>query len=145
MFKIRNPTAKGRTGRTFVGMKASIFGTSAPKTIRTAGIGPGRLVLGIAIFLSCLALRPGYSGPERQDPPSKPAAKQDLFVSSVRPILVQHCAPCHEPGGKLYDRLPFDQSQVVASHAAGVLKRLKGADREAVEKWLATLPPSPKP
>jgi hypothetical protein len=61
----------------------------------------------------------------------------DTFSSTIRPILSAHCAPCHEPGGKMYDRLPFDRAEVVASNPEGVLKRLKGQDRETVERWIA--------
>jgi hypothetical protein len=76
-------------------------------------------------------------------PPPR-AAAADLFASTVRPVLLAHCAPCHEPGGKMYERLPFENPTVVADHRAGVLRRLKGEDRETVEKWLATLPvPAP--
>jgi hypothetical protein len=42
----------------------------------------------------------------------------------------------------MYARLPFDEPSVVSSHSAGVLRRLQGENREAVEKWLATLPPA---
>ena len=43
----------------------------------------------------------------------------------------------------MYDRLPFDNAEVVASHADSVLRRLKAAeDKEAVERWLATRPSS---
>ena len=45
----------------------------------------------------------------------------------------------------MYERLPFDDPKVIAAHPEGILKRLKDADREAVEKWLATLPEKPKP
>jgi hypothetical protein len=64
---------------------------------------------------------------------------QDLFLASVRPMLVQKCAPCHEPGGKLYEKLPFDSRTVVAAHAPGMMKRLKGEDRAILEAWVATL------
>jgi hypothetical protein len=40
----------------------------------------------------------------------------------------------------MYERLPFENSKVVADHQAGVLRRLKGEDRAAVEAWLKTLP-----
>jgi hypothetical protein len=63
----------------------------------------------------------------------------DLFAGTVRPILKAHCAPCHEPGGRLYDRLPFDNPRVVSSRSAGILRRLKGEDRTAFEQWLQTL------
>jgi hypothetical protein len=42
----------------------------------------------------------------------------------------------------MYARLPFDDPQVVSSHSAGVLRRLKGEDRAAMEKWLAGLAPA---
>jgi hypothetical protein len=65
------------------------------------------------------------------------------FESSIRPVLATRCAPCHEPGGKMYERLPFDDSKTVSSHADGIRGRLKGEDREALERWLESLPPSP--
>ena len=75
-------------------------------------------------------------------PPPALTAVPDLFAGAVRPILKAHCAPCHEPGGRLYDRLPFDDSRVVSSHSPGILRRLKGEDRAAFEQWLATLKPA---
>src|SRR5260221_1109176 len=79
--------------------------------------------------------------PAPSPPPAPTAAPDlfaDLFAGSVRPILKAHCAPCHEPGGRLYDRLPFDNSRVVSSHSPGILRRLRGEDRAAFEQWLAT-------
>jgi hypothetical protein len=65
------------------------------------------------------------------------------FTTSVRPILLSHCAPCHEPGGKMYERLPFDRAETIASHREGVLKRIKAPDEKAaIEKWLAAQPGS---
>jgi hypothetical protein len=78
--------------------------------------------------------------PAVASPTATPAP--DLFATSVRPMLVQRCAPCHEPGGKLYEKLPFDNPGVVAAHAPGMMRRLKGEDREALEKWIASLPPN---
>jgi cytochrome c553 len=76
-------------------------------------------------------------------PTALPAPAADAFASTVRPVLAAKCTPCHEPGGKMYERLPFDRGETIASHREGVLKRLKGDDRAAVEKWLAMLPPAP--
>ena len=61
------------------------------------------------------------------------------FVSSVRPVLSTRCAPCHEPGGKMYARLPFDDPKTVAANATAMLRRLKGDDRAALERWVAGL------
>ena len=67
-------------------------------------------------------------------------AKPDLFLTSVRPVLSARCTPCHEPGGKMYERLPFDRAEVVAEHRDGVLRRIKQTDeREAILKWLASV------
>jgi len=61
-----------------------------------------------------------------------------VFAATVRPVLASRCTPCHERGGRMYDRLPFDDASVVASHADPVLRRLKEPkDKDAVEAWLA--------
>jgi hypothetical protein len=74
-------------------------------------------------------------------PGANSVASTGTFASSVRPILLSHCAPCHEPGGVMYERLPFDQAQTIATHPAGVLKRIKDPDEKAaIEKWLAAQP-----
>ena len=66
------------------------------------------------------------------------------FDQRVEPILVGSCMPCHFPGGKMYDRLPFDDPAVVASHSAGVLRRIKEPEpRAALEAWLRTVAPAP--
>ena len=69
-----------------------------------------------------------------------PPSSDAVFKSEVRPILVAHCAPCHEPGGKMYAKLPFDDPAVLSSHEPGVKKRLKGDDLKAFERWLAMAP-----
>jgi hypothetical protein len=39
----------------------------------------------------------------------------------------------------MYGRLPFDQPGVVASHAGGILRRLKDPqEKAAVERWIAS-------
>ncbi|MEX0878108.1 MAG: hypothetical protein WEB59_13550 [Thermoanaerobaculia bacterium] len=88
------------------------------------------------------AAPPAASAVEAPAAPA-PAPAPDAFATSVRPVLQSRCAPCHEPGGQMYERLPFDDSRVIAAHPEGILKRLKAGEREAVEKWLASLPPGP--
>ena len=99
--------------------------------------------LGLAVLL---AVPFGFSSglrPSGETPATSPGkAPTDLFATSVRPVLAAKCTPCHEPGGKMYASLPFDKSETISSHRAGILKRLKGDDRAAVERWLASLPPS---
>jgi mono/diheme cytochrome c family protein len=75
-------------------------------------------------------------------PPSPvpaPTQTPDVFATVIRPVVQAHCAPCHEPGGKMYARLPFDDPKVLSSHSEGVLRRLKGEDKEKFERWIASL------
>jgi hypothetical protein len=75
-------------------------------------------------------------------PPVELQRASDPFRATIRPILSEHCGACHDPGGKMYARLPFDDPRVVASHSEGVLRRLKGDDREALQRWFAGLAPA---
>src|SRR5215831_1530619 len=75
-------------------------------------------------------------------PPSpvpSPMPAADVFATVIRPVVQAHCAPCHEPGGKMYARLPFDDPKVLSSHSESVLRRLKGEDKEKFERWIASV------
>src|SRR5688572_6707081 len=74
--------------------------------------------------------------PRGATPPAPPVA--GTFEGVVRPVLLRRCAPCHEPGGKMYDRLPFDTAQTIVDHREGVLRRLNAEDKAAVERWLTS-------
>lgn len=50
------------------------------------------------------------------------------FKTQVQPILQKNCSPCHFPGGKLYEKLPFDKGETILNHQAGVLKRIKNEE-----------------
>jgi hypothetical protein len=56
------------------------------------------------------------------------------YKVQVLPILQKKCTPCHFPGGKMYDRMPFYNSQTIISHEAGVLKRFKDEQEIALIK-----------
>jgi hypothetical protein len=45
------------------------------------------------------------------------------FNAEVLPILQKKCSPCHFAGGKMFLKMPFDNSVTIISHEAGVLKR----------------------
>ena len=46
------------------------------------------------------------------------------FKTQIQPILQKNCSPCHFPGGKMYEKMPFDKSETIISHEA-VAKRLE--------------------
>jgi hypothetical protein len=67
----------------------------------------------------------------------------DVFRAEVAPLLARRCAPCHNPGGKMYEALPFDDPATVASHPEGILKRFKDpAEHTLIEQWIASRPKS---
>ncbi len=164
-FRNRNASAKAQTVAAPPGTKDGIRGTARTVLAARNRVRPGAKYF-FPLVLAVVALAPaGSCGSEgapangavaASDPIPPPAAtpaptaRADPFASSVRPVLVARCSPCHEPGGRMYERLPFENPTVVADHRAGVLRRLEGEDRETLEKWLATLPgtpprPSPSP
>lgn len=47
------------------------------------------------------------------------------FAAQIQPILQNGCSPCHFLGGKMYEKMPFDQAKTVVEHPEGILKRFK--------------------
>ena len=47
------------------------------------------------------------------------------FASQIQPILFSHCTPCHFPGGKMYEKLPFDKPETILKLNERLLKRIK--------------------
>jgi hypothetical protein len=67
-----------------------------------------------------------------------PAPTVDPFRAEVAPVLARRCAPCHNPGGRMYASMPFDQAATVTAHAEGILKRIKDPpEHAAIQSWLA--------
>ena len=60
------------------------------------------------------------------------------FEKDVLPILKSNCNPCHFPGGKMYETMPFDQATTLTGHAEGILKRFKKDSVVAIETFIAT-------
>jgi hypothetical protein len=47
------------------------------------------------------------------------------FKTQIQPILQKRCSPCHFPGGKMYERLPFDTAASILLKKEAILKRIK--------------------
>jgi hypothetical protein len=66
---------------------------------------------------------------------AKPAIKG---FEPVKQMLSNNCSPCHNPGGKMYERLPFDNPEVVRTHSMPISGRLKKPDdKKLLEDWLS--------
>jgi len=71
-----------------------------------------------------------------------PAPKVD-FQHDIRPILDARCQPCHFPGGKMYDKLPFDRPETVVRLGEKLFTRIKDERQRAViRQFLAAQRPS---
>jgi len=57
--------------------------------------------------------------------PAEPAADTVSFSAQIQPMLQDRCSPCHFPGGKMYEKMPFDQPKTLLEHSEGILKRFK--------------------
>lgn len=58
------------------------------------------------------------------------------FISLVQPILLKKCSPCHFTGGKMYERMPFDQDSTIINHEEGVLKRFKSEENLLIKNFI---------
>ena len=70
---------------------------------------------------------------------SSPAAapKSVSFAADVAPILAR-CRPCHFPGGKMYDKLPFDKPETVYELGTKLFTRIRAEeDQQVLRTFLA--------
>lgn len=82
----------------------------------------------IAFILVCILYFPGY---EIKKPETKREELRHItdrkidFKTQIQPILQKRCSPCHFPGGKMYERLPFDTASSLLLKKEIILKRIK--------------------
>ncbi|MDP4263851.1 MAG: hypothetical protein Q8941_15090 [Bacteroidota bacterium] len=61
-----------------------------------------------------------------------PVEKNLDFGKQVLPVLVKNCSPCHFPGGKMYERLPFDKDTTIINQGEKILKRIGNSEKNSV-------------
>lgn len=54
------------------------------------------------------------------------------FAKQVAPILESKCQPCHYPGGKMYEKLPFDKPATIVTLGEKLFSRIKDEPSRAV-------------
>jgi len=65
------------------------------------------------------------------------AAKPD-FDKEIKPIFQSRCMPCHFPGGKVYDKLPFDKPETISKLGAKLFTRIKDEqEQRLIREFLA--------
>jgi hypothetical protein len=58
-------------------------------------------------------------------PSPTPSPPRIDFETQIRPMLQEKCSPCHFPGGRMYDRLPFDREETIRTLGMSLYTRLK--------------------
>lgn len=53
------------------------------------------------------------------------AAGKPDFETEIKPIFQTRCQPCHFPGGKVYDRMPFDKPETINRLGTKLFTRIK--------------------
>ncbi len=56
------------------------------------------------------------------------------YNADLLPIFQKKCTPCHFTGGKMYEKMPFDNPATILSHQTGILKRMKDHPQVALIK-----------
>lgn len=56
------------------------------------------------------------------------------FKTRIQPILQKNCTPCHFPGGKMYDKMPFDKGETIIAFKDKLIKRIKDEQELALIK-----------
>jgi hypothetical protein len=85
---------------------------------------------------TAVGVPPEIPAPPEVDLPT-PAASHETrprvdFARQVRPILEARCQPCHFPGGRMYEALPFDREETVHHLGEKLFTRIKAEDEQRV-------------
>ena len=60
------------------------------------------------------------------------------FATQVEPILKSRCQGCHFPGGKMYDKLPFDRPETIKHLGTRLFTRISDEnDRKVIREFLS--------
>lgn len=65
---------------------------------------------------------------------SSPKIDTVNFKTQLQPVFQKNCSPCHFPGGKMYEKMPFDKGETILSHEAGIVKRIKNENELIILK-----------
>ena len=104
---------------------------------RAIGLAILSALVAAAILARCASGR-GKSAPA-EAPAAAPAPSGRVdFTSHILPVLQERCSPCHFPGGRMYDRLPFDQEGTILLLGTKLFTRLREPlDQELIRAYLA--------
>ena len=95
-------------------------------------------------FKACTGMQPNTFAPASSETKSIASSSSSItstkidFDKQVKPILQARCQPCHFPGGKVYDRMPFDRPDTIRTLGTKLFTRIKDEDeRRAIRDFLS--------
>lgn len=97
------------------------------------------LILAAAFSTPAILLRCASSGTAGRTAGTPAPAQTDRidFTARIVPLLQEKCSPCHFPGGRMYDRLPFDKETTIRLLGTRLFTRLREPeDQEIVRAFL---------
>jgi len=101
------------------------------------GCAPGRVASGPPAASD--AARPASTpAPSPSVSPSpSPTPERIDFAKQILSMLEEKCSPCHFPGGRMYERLPFDRQETIQTLGKATLTRLRDpVDQELMRTFL---------
>ncbi len=92
-------------------------------------------------FAACHHAKLGSSSAAAQDFATlsfASTAKKPDFETEIKPIFQSRCQPCHFPGGKVYDHLPFDRPETITRLGKKLFTRIKDEkEQRLISEFLA--------
>ena len=101
------------------------------------GCAPGRVAGGPPAASD--AARPASTPAPSPSPGPSPSPTPERidFAKQILPVLEEKCSPCHFPGGRMYERLPFDRQETIRTLGKATLTRLRDpVDQELMRSFL---------
>ncbi len=66
--------------------------------------------------------------------------KKPDFETEIKPIFQSRCQPCHFPGGKVYDKMPFDKAETITRLGEKLFTRIKDKDEQRLIREFLSQP-----
>jgi hypothetical protein len=65
-------------------------------------------------------------------------ANKPDFETEIKPIFQVKCQPCHFPGGKVYEQMPFDKPETISRLGTKLFTRIKDEkEQRLIREFLA--------
>ncbi len=78
------------------------------------------------------AASPGTAAPAETGSERTAQADRIDFTTRILPLLQEKCSPCHFPGGRMYDRLPFDKEMTIRLLGTRLFTRLREPEDQEI-------------